>query len=252
MKIRLPASVLAAMILCACTRGPVTPRFETLAVDTLLEGQLMDCKVEYRFAAIGNASESAALAAIDAANIGYFFEVEEFGGTPQEAAAVAIDRIADELKLPAGGEESSLKRSGWGPGEVSVASEAAVADSLVNYTIWRWNFLGGAHGMYTIELHVYTLTEGYELTLADLFTEEQLPRVDTLIRRKLYEQYEARSDEELTEQGFFPEYIAATENFLLTPQEMTFHYNPYEIGCYALGPVEVTLTREELDEIRKP
>lgn len=252
MKNHLPFCALAVVVLSACTSRPVAPRFETLAVDTLLEGQLMDCQVEYRFAAIGNAAKSPALAAIDAANVAYFFELEEFAGTPQEGATAAIARIAEELKLPAGTAGSPFKNSGWSPGEVSVSSEAAVADTLLNYTITRWSFLGGAHGMYTTECHVYTLTDGYELSLADLFSEEQTERVDMLIRRRLCERYEARSDEELAEKGFFPEYIAATDNFLLTEEGITFHYNPYDIGCYALGPSEVILTREELDDLRKP
>ena len=47
-------------------------------------------------------------------------------------------------------------------------------------------------------------------------------------------------------QGFFPEYISTTENFEVTEDGITFYYNPYDIGCYALGGVEVHITREEM------
>ena len=32
----------------------------------------------------------------------------------------------------------------------------------------------------------------------------------------------------------------------LTLIKITFYYNPYDIGCYALGGVEVHITREEM------
>ena len=43
-----------------------------------------------------------------------------------------------------------------------------------------------------------------------------------------------------------PEIIGVTENFLVTPEGITFYYNPYDIGCYALGSVEVSVSREQL------
>ena len=36
----------------------------------------------------------------------------------------------------------------------------------------------------------------------------------------------------------------------MTPYGITFHYNPYEIGCYALGAVEVEFSTGELNEVR--
>lgn len=253
MKNRFPLGLIAAALaLSACTNRPVVPQFETLPIDTLLAGQMMDCRIEYRFASIRNVDESEALAAIQAANINYFFELEEFVGTPRQAAAEAVARIAEELTLPADAPSSPFKSAGWGPGEVSVTSEAIPSDTLLNYTISRWSFLGGAHGLQTTACHVYSLTDGSEVTLADLFDEAQTPLVDSLVRAKLFERNEATDDEALAAKGFFPEYIAATDNFLLDAEGITFHYNPYEIGCYALGAVEVTLSPEELPLLRKP
>ena len=101
--------------------------------------------------------------------------------------------------------------------------------------------------MYATECHTYSLAGGYELSTADLFSERQLLGMETLLRRKLCEQYEAANDDELAERGFFPEYISLTENFRITPEGITFYYNPYDIGCYALGAVDVTMSREELE-----
>ena len=144
-----------------------------------------------------------------------------------------------------GNTPESTVRPAW-EGEISVESEGSVVDTLLCYVITRASYTGGAHGIYGTECYNYSLAGGYEITTADLFTETQLERLNRLIREDIYEQYGVRSDEELETKGFFPEYIGVTENFLVTPEGITFYYNPYDIGCYALGSVEVSVTREQL------
>ena len=58
--------------------------------------------------------------------------------------------------------------------------------------------------------------------------------------------FRSADDEELAQRGFFPETIAPTENFEVTPEGIVFHYNPYDIACYAIGEVDVPFTKEEL------
>lgn len=225
----------------ACTRKPVVPEFSMLSIDTLIGTPANGCKIEFRFATIANAAKSPALRSIEAANAGYFFELEDFGGTARQAVDSAIRQIAAEM-LPDSVEQT------MGTYEISAEAEVTVTDSLVTYIISRWSFTGGAHGMYGIEYHTYSITDGYELSLADLFTAPQLLGMEKLLREKLYTQYGTDNDEGLAEQGFFPEYIALTENFQITPEGITFYYNPYAIGCYALGAVEVAIGREELEQ----
>lgn len=232
-----------ALATAACNRKPAVPEFGMLQIDSLLGSQENGCKIEYRFATIANAAKSPALQAIEKANIEYFFELEAFDGTARQAADSAIRLLAAEIVQPTGIPHSA------GTYEVSAEAQGAVLDTLVTYTISRWSFTGGAHGIYGIECHTYSLSGGYELTTADLFTERQLSGMEILLRRKLYAQYDTDSDEGLAAQGFFPEDIALTENFEVTPDGITFHYNPYDIGCYALGAVDVAISREELESL---
>lgn len=245
MKIRTSALLAAAIVLAAvsCTKRSVQPEFDTVAIDTLIDGNGFACDIGYRFASIRNASASPALEAIEQANIGRFFELEEFCGTAQEAARQSVRQVSEELAPPAG--TPTVERPLW-KGEISAESEGSIVDTLLCYVITRSSYTGGAHGIYGTECYTYSLAGGYEITTADLFTEAQIQRLDRLIREDIYKQYEARTDEELEAKGFFPEYIRTTENFLVTPEGITFYYNPYEIGCYALGAVEVSLSREEL------
>jgi len=177
-------------------------------------------------------------------NIDRFFDLENFEGTPEEAASAAIRQVTSDMTPPGNTPESTV-RPAW-EGEISVESEGSVVDTLLCYVITRASYMGGAHGIYGTECYNYSLAGGYEITTADLFTETQLERLNRLIREDIYEQYGVRSDEELETKGFFPEYIGVTENFLVTPEGITFYYNPYDIGCYALGSVEVSVSREQL------
>lgn len=72
---------------------------------------------------------------------------------------------------------------------MAVESEARVVDTLLVYTISSSNYTGGAHGMYSINCHNYSIAGGYELALSDLFDAARQEALIGLIRNKLYEQF---------------------------------------------------------------
>lgn len=242
-------AIVAASAFAGCTKRPVQPRFAVESVDSLLRGDGFVCNIEYRFASIRNAAGHPALEAVERANIGYFFDLDDFEGSARVAADSSIARFAREYAMPQQARtDAGLPRETLWEGELSVESEGSVVDTLLCYVITRSSYTGGAHGMYSTGCHTYSLADGFELSLADLFDARQLEILDRAIHEKIADDYGAASDDELSDLGFFPEYIGLTENFLITPEGITFCYNPYEIGCYALGSVEVTFSREELSE----
>lgn len=239
------AIVTASALIAGCTRQ-VEPHFETTAIDTLLTDGVNSYQVEYRFTSITNAAKSPALEDIERSNIGYFFELEEFTGTLSEAIETSLHELSAEIRTPA-----TAPRD-WAPQtyEISAESEAKVVDTLLVYAITRYNFTGGAHGIYGTDFHLYSLATGMELRLADLLSDRQIEGLNGLIREKLYKQYEVKDDKGLEAAGFFPDDIAASENFDIAEDgTITFFYNPYEIGCYALGGVEVSISGEELKNL---
>lgn len=240
MKRRYFLLLVSLLCLAACTKRPALPKLDTICVDTLLSRNGYSCQVEYRFTSIRNTSDSPALETIEQANIGYFFQLEAFSGPAEKGVEASLNDILanylPEVSGPNGAEY-----------EISAESEISVVDSLLCCVITRAGYTGGAHGMYGTECHTYSLNDGFELSLADLLSARQLERLDGLIRREIQRQYGATTDEALSQAGFFPEYIAPTENFRITPDGFVFCYNPYEIGCYALGAVEVTISRSMLD-----
>lgn len=239
----------AAASLAACHRAPIRPHFENLETAALLTADGGSCQVDYLFVSIDNASHSQALRTIEQANIGYFFQLEEFAGGAREAIDTSLAEIEKQLLAPLPGSEDSDRH--LFEYEISAVAEAAVADTLLTYTIRRQGYTGGAHGYDTTEFHTYSIADGSELTLADLFAPEQREALTARIRLKLYERYGAADDEGLAELGIFPDYIAPTENFRIGEEgSVTFYYNPYDIACYAFGPVEVVFTAEEVAGMR--
>ena len=235
----------------ACGPKSPAPEFKLLAMDTTLVCGPVGYDVQYRFTSIANASHSPALQAIEEANIQYFFGLEDFTGTASEAIAAALEHVRRQIRDDLRSDESGPVSTDAPVREYSESSEseATVIDTLLVYTIRSSGYSGGAHGMYATMAHNYSLAGGYELTLDDLFTPAQLTVLESLIRNRLYDRCGVSSDEGLDEQGFFPEYIGPTGNFAVTENGITFYYNPYDIGCYALGDVSVDIDRDALNRL---
>lgn len=236
--------LLAGFAAGGCRRS-AAPRFETVVADTVAVYGGASARFQYAFASIVDAAGTPALQAIEEANKHYFFGLEHFRGSVRQAVDASVARFMEEYV----GDLPELDPDWAAELELTVDSEARTVDSLLVFVIQRSSYTGGAHGMYGVECHNYSLAGGYELALADLFDQERQAALREAIRRKLYERFEVAGDEGLAELGFFPEYIAATENFEVTDDGITFYYNPYDIGCYALGGVEVHLTGDELERL---
>ena len=232
--------LLLALMLGACTPKKSEPRFETLALDTLVHAGAAQYDIQYRFLSLEKADRSPALQAIEEADIAYFFELEGFTGTAREAMRTAVAQLADGSMLP--GDEAARY-------SYSVEATAARVDTLLVYTITRSGYLGGPHDLYDTTTHTYSLEGGYELTLGDLFTPQQQERLAGLIRARLRAQYHVSDDEGLAALGFFPDYILPCENFQPTDEGILFRYAPYEIGDTALGDIEVLVSRAELEQL---
>ncbi len=242
---------LTGLVFGSCHRTTVMPEFDVVVLDTVVTDNDLSCSFQYAFTSIANADKSPALQAIQEANLLYFFEQEDVQGEVPQIMERSMARFM-EVNQPLNDyfeteeDEAPVWRNEM---ELIVESDARIVDSLLVYSISRSSYTGGAHGMYTLSWHNYSIAGGYELALSDLFTPEQQESLLRLIKHKLYEQFEATGDEDLAAQGLFPEYIAATENFEVTEDGITFYYNPYDIAAYALGRIEVHVSSQELSEL---
>lgn len=151
--------VFAGLTFGSCRRQTVMPQFDIVVTDTVAVRGGIPCRFQYAFTSIANADEAPALQAIQESNMLYFFGLEHFQGGVQEAVDLSIGQFMDEY---IGTLDESVPQ--WETEmEMAVESEARVVDTLLVYTISSSNYTGGAHGMYSINCHNYSIAGGYEL-----------------------------------------------------------------------------------------
>ena len=111
-----------------------------------------------------------------------------------------------------------------------------------------YNYLGGAHGLYTAAVATFDVASGRQLSWADLVVDTSA--LQTLAEQKFREERaEVFAPDEEGYPGFafdevFP--FKLPDNFGLTPEGVYFHYVPYEVAPYAIGPTVFTITYAEL------
>lgn len=109
------------------------------------------------------------------------------------------------------------------------------------------DYQGGAHGMYGETHRVFDLATGEQVQESDFLREGADEDED--LAELLYGKLMAGLDEEEEDALFgIP---GPNENFSVSDEGVTWHYNPYEIAPYAFGVLEATLTWEELKPFLK-
>ncbi len=121
---------------------------------------------------------------------------------------------------------------------------------LLTYSIYREDYTGGAHGFYSTKFLNIDLRTLKTITLDDLLQGDYEETLTTLIEQRLMQDNNAGSADELYDMGYGTTgNIAPIDNFYLTPDGITFHYNIYEIAPYVIGPIEVTVDFDKMKDM---
>ena len=156
--------VFAGLTFGSCRRQTVMPQFDIVVTDTVAVRGGIPCRFQYAFTSIANADEAPALQAIQESNMLYFFGLEHFQGGVQELSIYLSGSSWTSISVPWMSRYPSGKpKWRWR------SSPRPCVDTLLVYTISSSNYTGGAHGMYSINCHNYSIAGGYELALSDLF-----------------------------------------------------------------------------------
>jgi hypothetical protein len=154
----------------------------------------------------------------------------------------AFDEIADEFP----GE----KLHGW-----TLEREAdilAAHPPLVVLRAKEWTFTGGAHGNAWEVYENLDSRDGSSVTLERLVGEAGMEPLRLLAERRLRAQLELAPGTPLTEGGLFADELELVPNFRVEKAGVVLHYNPYAIGPWALGMVELLLPWEDVDSLLLP
>lgn len=112
----------------------------------------------------------------------------------------------------------------------------------ISYVKYLYGYSGGAHGMDAKTAVTFDSKTGKTITENDLFVPGYEERLTESLRNHL-------SDCNIEKDMLFEPEIFPSENFYLTPEGITYIYQRYEIGPYAIGIIEVTVPWSEIQDI---
>jgi hypothetical protein len=116
----------------------------------------------------------------------------------------------------------------------------------------RAEYTGGAHGNYGKEYFVLNREKAELISLKDIIKEESRQALTEKLNKTLRQDWDLDESGSLEEHGFLVSRVELTENFFLTSQGLGFHWDPYEIGPYVMGSVEVTIPYGKIGDILNP
>jgi hypothetical protein len=111
------------------------------------------------------------------------------------------------------------------------------------------DYTGGAHGNYGKNYFVFDRETAGKISLSDLMGEGFGQVLTEKLNEELRESRELGRNDSLRQDGFFVDQVELTENFYLSSRGIGFHWDPYEIGPYAMGFVEVVVPYGKIGDI---
>lgn len=124
--------------------------------------------------------------------------------------------------------------------------------NLISQVVNVYEYTGGAHGASSTRGVVLDVNTGTELKYEDTFREDTEGAVSALLLANLMSARNYTGPEALADAGFTFEILRPTGNFIADDKGMTFIYNPYELGSYVLGIVEIFVPYSDLVIYMKP
>ena len=130
------------------------------------------------------------------------------------------------------------------------ASVLSLNENVLVYKIYNYMYEGGAHPLYFTSFVNYDIKGGRVLGVGDLFETGTDAEVIAAIKANLYERYRAANDAELAEySGINVEDLYVTSTFYIADGYVVFHYNPYEVGPWVIGAIEVPVPAFQLEPV---
>lgn len=134
--------------------------------------------------------------------------------------------------------------------EELIISAAPITDHLPltpNHLLWSYamdvyEYNGGAHGNRYLLIQNYNLQTGDAVSEQDLFIDDYYEPLKALLLEALIVQTdEAETKKDLRRLGYSVADVVPNENFYVTPEGITYVYNPYEIAPYAMGCIQISI-----------
>lgn len=110
-------------------------------------------------------------------------------------------------------------------------------------------YMGGAHGMYGTRTLTYMPGQKHFVKLEDLLAgkADSNAKLNALLSKKLLEWLDMTAAQ--AREMSVNLKVTPAETFAFTPEGVTFYYQPYELGPWAIGAPQLSLTYDELEGV---
>lgn len=151
--------------------------------------------------------------------------------------AYAANYLSDAREIASGDDTKALLHTLNYSREVT-GEVMSLQDGILTYCICTTDYAGGAHGTYTVNWLNFRATDGTLLLPEAIFTESGRETLDYLLKTELQAGGHTFWNFDGSESGYLD------GNFYFEGDSLHFYYNPYEVDCYAVGPVCVAFPLE--------
>jgi len=131
------------------------------------------------------------------------------------------------------------------------ATQEYASDSLINIKVNNYMFTGGAHGYEGNLSLLFDAKTGRTLTKADLFSDVE--GFTAYAEKEFRKHMKIPAGKSINSKGlmFENDKFKLPENIFFNKEGIVLLYNPYEVGSFADGPEELTLSFEEVKQYLK-
>ena len=159
-----------------------------------------------------------------------------------------VENIKPANKLPESGRFTSTHAVKMAP--MSVSKRSMV------FQVLHYDYMdGAAHGYSYSRFINYDIESRKVVSISDLFNTNG-DKFREMVANQLLAQNNVESFDQLKEKGFLVDFseFYVTDNFYIDSDNcrIVLVYNPYEIGCYALGKVEISIYAYDFESVITP
>lgn len=128
------------------------------------------------------------------------------------------------------------------------ASQLHVAGDILTYFAYISSYSGGAHGIYSDLYLNVDMKTGQALSLSNVFTNPSSEKLSEIITAKAVKDDRTFDDLSITGSST----VTPSPQFEITNDGVVFYYEPYQIGSYAAGVIDIKFNYNELKDFINP